>query len=194
MGRPRVVLALTAAVLLAACGRGAPTGPAAASFNAGDVRFLQDMIGHHQQAIEMARLVDGRSRRPQLVRFAAGIAATRHAEISTMGRWSTRWNQPTGSTTATDDGGTLLPGMLGRGQLDWLKQLEGPRFDLGFVTMMGTHHGGAVEMAETELRAGASGEVKALARRILSMQAAELGQLREWKDAWSSDDGQPTNG
>jgi uncharacterized protein (DUF305 family) len=111
-----------------------------------------------------------------------------------MGRWSTQWNQPTPPATAMDDAESPLPGMLGRGQLDWLKLLKGPRFDLGFVTMMSTHHGGAVEMAETELRAGASAEVKALARRILTTQAAELGQLHEWKDAWSWHAGQPTSG
>jgi len=194
MGRPSVVLALTAAVLLAACGRGDPTDPAAASFNVSDVRFVQDMIGHHEQAIEMATLVAGRSRRPQLIKFAAGIAAMRQAEISTMRRWSARWNQPTPPATAMEHAGPPLPGMLGRGQLDWLKLIKGPRFDLGFVTMMDTHHGGAIEMAQTELRAGASAEVKALARRILTTQAAELDQLHEWKDAWSSDAGQPTSG
>jgi uncharacterized protein (DUF305 family) len=195
VGRPSVVvLALTAVVLLAACGRGATADPAATSFNANDVRFLQGMVGHHQQAIETATLVDGRSRRPQLITFAAGIAATRQAEISIMGRLTTRWNQPTPPATAMDDGGSPLPGMLGRGQLDWLKLLKGPRFDLGFVTMMDTHHGGAVEIAETELRAGASAEVKALATRILTTQKAELGQLHEWKDAWSSDRRQPASG
>jgi uncharacterized protein (DUF305 family) len=196
VGRPSVVLALTAAVLLAACGRGASTNPAAASFNASDVRFLQDMIGHHQQAIEMAKLVDGRSHRPQLTKFAAGIAATRQAEISTMRGWSTRWNQPTPPPPATAMGaaGSPPPGMLGRGQLDWLKLLKGPRFDLGFVTMMDTHHGGAVEMAEAELRTGASAEVRTLARRIRETQKAELGQLHEWKDAWSSDAGQASSG
>jgi uncharacterized protein (DUF305 family) len=187
MGRPRVVVALAAAVLLAACGHSVPTDPAAASRNANDVRFLQDMIGHHQQAIDMATMVDGRSRRRQLIDFAAGITATRQAEISTMERWTTQWNQPTPPTTAAEDADSPPPGTLGRGQLDWLKLLKGPRFDLGFVTMMDTHHGGAVEMAETELRAGAAAEVKELARRILTTQRAELGQLHEWKDAWSSD-------
>lgn len=192
MGRLKVVLALTA-VLVAGCGRGAPAEPAAASFNASDVRFLQDMLGHHEQGIEMAALAEGRSRRPQLVSFAAGIAAARQAEVSTMRRWLRQWNLPTPSATAMEDSGSQLPGMLGRGQLDWLKLLKGPRFDLGFVTMMDTHHGGAVEMAESELGGGASAEVKALARRIMTTQVAELGLLHDWKDAWSSDASQPTS-
>jgi uncharacterized protein (DUF305 family) len=192
MGRRTVGLALTAALLLAGCGRSIPE-PAAASFNASDVRFLQDMIGHHQQAIEMATLAEGRSRRLQLVKFAAGIAAARQAEVSAMRRWLTQWNLPTPPATAKGDSGSHVPGLLGRGQLDWLKLLKGPRFDLGFVTMMDTHHGGAVEMAETELGSGASAEVKALARRIRTTQVAELGQLHDWKDAWASDVRQPTS-
>jgi uncharacterized protein (DUF305 family) len=192
--RSSLALTLSAAVLLAGCGRGPATDPAAASFNASDVRFLQDMIAHHQQAIEMAMLVPGRARRPQLIRFAADIANTRQAEITTMGRWWARWNQPTPPTTAMDDARSHLPGMLGRGQLDWLKLLKGHRFELGFVTMMDTHHGGAVELAETELQAGASAEAKWLARRIVTTQKAEIGQLHHWKDAWSSDASHPSSG
>lgn len=192
MRRSSVLFALTAAMVLAACGRNAPTDPAAASLNASDVRFLADMIGHHQQAIEMATMVDGRSRRPQLIKFAGTIAATRQAEISAMTRLSTPQSQPTPSATTTDDDSTL-PGMQGRGQLEWLKLLKGPRFDLGFVTMMNTHHGGAVELAETELRAGGSAEVKSLAMRIRARQVTEIRQLHQWKDAWSSDAGQPTS-
>jgi uncharacterized protein (DUF305 family) len=193
MARTRVVLALTTMLVLAACGRAAATDPAAANLNANDVRFLHDMISDHKQAIEMATMVNGRSRRPQLIRFATGLAATRQAEISVMERWLTRHNQPAVQATATDDG-SPLPGLQGPGQLAWLKLLRGPRFDLGFVTMMDTHHGGVVEIANTELQAGASAEVKALARRIVTAQAAEMRQLHRWKDAWSSDAGQPTSG
>jgi uncharacterized protein (DUF305 family) len=192
--RPGLLLGLSAAILLAACGRGDTSDPAAASFNSSDVRFVRYMIGHDQQALEMAALVPGRTRRPELIRFAADIVTSRQAELTTMRRWWTRWNQPTPPDTAMHDVQSRLPGMLDRGQLDWLKLLKGPRFELGFVTMMDTHHGGAVEMAEAELRAGASAEVKALARQIVTTQQAEIGQLHSWKDAWSSDASQASSG
>jgi uncharacterized protein (DUF305 family) len=51
--------------------------------------------------------------------------------------------------------------------------------------MMRTHHGGAVELTEAELRAGSSVAVKALARQMIASQQAEIRQLRAWKDAWS---------
>jgi uncharacterized protein (DUF305 family) len=185
-----VLLALTAAVLLVGCSPGAASEPAVhqvATFNDADVRFLQEMIPHHQQAIELATLVDGRSRRPELAKLATDIAATQATEIQTMGRWLTRWNRPVAAVGTTDHAGSQVLGLLGRGQLEWLQALKGAAFDLGFVTMLRTQHIGAVEMAQAELRAGASGEAKALATRIIAAREAELRQLHEWKDAWSSD-------
>jgi uncharacterized protein (DUF305 family) len=194
VGPLKVVLALTAALLLVGCGRGTPAESPAPSFNASDVRFLQDMIGHHQQAIQMATLADGRSRRPRLIRFAAGIAATRQADIATMRRWLTQWNLPTAPATGSEDAESPLPGMLAAGQLEWLELRTGLQFDLGFLTMMDTHYGGAITVAERELQAGASAETKALARRIITTQTAEMRQLHRWKDAWSADTGQPSSG
>jgi len=183
----RILIAL-AAVLLAACARSAatqPTASTAATFNDADVRFLQEMIPHHQQAIEMAELVDGRTQRPELVKLAATIITSQDAEIRTMQGFLTRWNRPAPAVEGAGHDESQAPGMLGEGQLDWLQTLEGTQFDLGFVTMMRTHHGGAVEMAETELRAGASAAVKALARRMIAAQQAEIRQMHGWKDAWS---------
>jgi uncharacterized protein (DUF305 family) len=75
--------------------------------------------------------------------------------------------------------------MLADGQLEWLQTLSGTQFGLGFLTMMGTHHGGAVELAETELRAGAATEVKAFARQMIAAQQREIRQMQQWKDTWT---------
>jgi uncharacterized protein (DUF305 family) len=48
--------------------------------------------------------------------------------------------------------------------------------------MMGTHHRGAVELAEAELRAGASTDVKAFAWQLLAARQREIRQLQQWKD------------
>ena len=184
----RLVLTLVAAIVLAACGRDAATPPTAAqapAFNDTDVRFLQDMIPHHQQGIEMAKLVDARSRRAELVTLAARIITSQGAEIRTMQGWLARWNRPAPTIEGTDQDQRQVPGMLAPGQLDWLATLTGAQFDLGFVTMMRTHYGGAVEVAETELRSGSSAEVRALATRMIAAQQAEIRRLHRWKDAWS---------
>ncbi len=184
----RTLITLVVAILLAGCGRGAATQLAAQeapAFNDADVMFLQDMIPHHQQAIDMAKLVDGRSRRPELVKLAARIITSQDAEIRIMQAWLTRWNRPAPAGAANEHDRPQVPGLLAPGQLDWLETLTGSQFDLGFVTMMRTHHGGAVEMAETELRSGSSAEVRALAERLIAAQQAEIRQLHGWKDAWS---------
>lgn len=184
----RILLAGVAAALLAACGRGAASPLPAdqtPGFNDADVGFLQAMIPHHQQAIDMAKLVSGRTRRPEVVKLAARITASQAAEIRSMQAWLTRWNRPAAADAGSPHDQSQPPGMLAEGQLEWLQTLTGTQFDLGFLTMMRTHHSGAVEMAETELRSGASAEVKALARKIIAAQQSEIRQLQRWKDTWT---------
>jgi len=182
-----ILLAVVAAALLAACGRGGASPLPAdqpPAFNDADVGFLQSMIPHHQQAISMAKLATGRTRRPELGKLAATIT-TRHAtEIGSMQAWLTRWQQPAAGASSDDDP-SLLPGMLAKGQLAWLQTLTGIQFDLGFLTMMGTHHSGAVELAEAELRSGASAEVKAFAGQMIAAQQREIRQMQQWKDTWT---------
>jgi uncharacterized protein (DUF305 family) len=183
-----MLLVVVAAALVAACGRGGASPLPAdqpPTFNDTDVGFLQAMIPHHQQAIDMAKLVEGRTQRPELVKLATSITASQGAEIRTMQGFLTRWNRPAPAAGEAGHDEPQAPGMLGQGQLDWLKTLEGVRFDLGFVTMMRTHHGGAVEMAEAELRSGSSASIKTLAKRMIAAQQAEIRQLQGWKDAWS---------
>jgi uncharacterized protein (DUF305 family) len=182
-----ILLAVVAAALLAACGRGAASPLPAAQppdFNDADIAFLQVMIPHHQQAIDMAKLVTGRTRRPELVKLAATITASRVAEIRRMQAWLTRW-RPAAADASSQHDQTALPGMLAEGQLDWLQTLTGAQFDLGFVTMLHTHHSRAVELADTELRSGASAEVKAFARKIIAAQQREIRQLQRWQDTWT---------
>jgi uncharacterized protein (DUF305 family) len=182
-----ILLAVVAAALLAACGRGAASPlPAdqAPAFNDADVSFLHAMIPHHQQAIEMAKLVTGRTQRPEVVKLAATITASQAAEVASMQAWLTRWKRPATAAAGTYHG-PLMPGMLAEGQLEWLQTLTGTQFDLGFLTMMRTHHSGAVELAQTELRSGTSAEVKTLARKIIATQQTEIRQMQRWKDTWT---------
>jgi uncharacterized protein (DUF305 family) len=170
-----ILLAVVVAAMLAGCGRGGASPLPAdqpPAFNDADIGFLQAMLPHHQQAISMAKLATGRTRRPELVKLAATITARHATETDRMRAWLTRWQRP-----ATDAGSdhdlSLLPGMLAEGQLAWLQTLHGTQFDRGFLTMMGT---------EAELRAGASTDVKAFAWQLLAARQREIRQLQQWKD------------
>lgn len=182
------LLALVAAVLLAACSDPAPTSTttgAQAEFNDADVRFLQAMIPHHQQAIDATKLVRSRTDHSQLVKLADAISARQAAEIQTMEGWLQRWQQPMPATEAMAAEAEPAPGMMSQGQLDWLATLDGREFDLDFTTSMKTHHLGAIKMASSILREGRSPEVRMLATQIPTAQQDEIDQLTRWHDAWS---------
>ena len=133
----------------------------------------------------MAKLATGRTRQPELAKLAATITASHNAETHSMQAWLTRWQRSAAAAAGSDHDPSLLPGMLAKGQLAWLQTLNGIQFDLGFLTMMGTHHSGAVELAEAELRSGASAEVKAFAGQMIAAQQREIRQMQQWKDTWT---------
>ena len=93
----RILLVLAAAFLLAACNQGGGnqeqgTAPAEAAPSDADVTFTQNMIPHHQQAIEMANteLKDGSL--PEVTRLARQIIDTQQDEIDQLQQWKAEWS------------------------------------------------------------------------------------------------------
>jgi uncharacterized protein (DUF305 family) len=178
----RILLALTAAILLAACNQGGQdedAGPATAAPNDADVTFTQNMIPHHQQAIEMAKLVDARTKRPQLRTLADRIVASQGQEITLMQGWLRSWGKPA-TPAGMDHGAMQMPGMMSEADMQQLRLSKDEDFDLAFMDMMTAHHEGAIEMANTELRDGSLPEVKRLAQQIIDAQQAEIDQFKKW--------------
>jgi uncharacterized protein (DUF305 family) len=185
---PRIVLALLAAVLLTACNQGAPqqgSGPATAAPNDADVTFTQNMIPHHQQAIEMATLVDAHTTRPQLRTLADAIAASQGQEITLMQGWLRAWGKPA-TPAGMDHDAMHMPGMMSEAEMRQLEASRHEGFDLRFLDMMTAHHQGAIDMATTELRDGSLPEVKRLAQQIIDAQQAEIDQFAKWQQQWKS--------
>src|SRR6266511_3190507 len=107
----RSLLALVAAVLLTACNQGGDeqgSAPAAAAPNDADVTFTQNMIPHHQQAIEMAKLVDPHTKRAELRTLADRIVASQGQEITLMQGWLQTWGKPT-TPEGMDHGAMQMP-------------------------------------------------------------------------------------
>ncbi|MFJ8506948.1 DUF305 domain-containing protein [Streptomyces avermitilis] len=209
---PRRALAAagTAAVLaltLAACGSGDSkdssmpgmhhgSGSAAASssspssspsssgrFNDADVTFAQQMIPHHQQAVEMAELADGRAFDPDVKDLAAAVEKAQGPEISTMRGWLKSWGRP-GSSTASGmpgmqhgSGGTDMAGMMSDEHMKALKAAQGTAFDKMFAQMMIDHHEGAITMAEDERKNGRNADAKKLAGTVITNQTAEIAKM-----------------
>jgi uncharacterized protein (DUF305 family) len=183
----RVALALAAMALLAACGQTADKdtkATASAQPNQADVTFTQSMIPHHQQAIEMAKLAQDHTTRPELRNLASDITASQGGEIARMQGWLRSWGKPE-AMTGMDHEQMAMPGMMDQTEMDRLRGLKSTRFDLAFVEMMRRHHQGAIDMANTELKDGSLPEVKQLAQQVISAQQQEVRQLTAWEQAWS---------
>jgi uncharacterized protein (DUF305 family) len=184
----RIVLGLLAAVLLTACNQGAPqqgSGSATAAPNDADVTFTQNMIPHHQQAIEMAKLVDAHTKRPQLRTLADAITVSQGQEVTLMQGWLQRWGKPA-TPAGSDHGAMHMPGMMSEAEMRQLMATKNQDFDLAFVDLMTTHHQGAIDMATTELRDGSLPQVKRLAQQVIDGQQGEIDQFRQWQQEWEA--------
>lgn len=197
LGRRTILsgVAVTAAVLLSGCGGGdqpssmpgmgsttttAATSSTAASFNDADVQFAQQMIPHHQQAVQMAAMAETRATDAEVKALAGKIKAAQDPEITTMTGWLTTWGKPAPATSmgGMDMGGAAMPGMMSGADMGKLGAMTGKAFDKQFLTMMIAHHQGAVTMAQQELTAGTNGQAEALAEQIITSQTAEISTMK----------------
>jgi uncharacterized protein (DUF305 family) len=145
-----------------------------------DVTFAQQMIPHHKQAVEMAKLVPSRSSNQQVLALASQIQQAQDPEIQTMTGWLQTWGAAapmTGSMPGMDHGS--MPGMMTSDDMTKLGQVKGAAFDRLWLQMMIQHHQGAVEMAKTELQQGASNEAKQLAQQIIDTQQKEIATMNQ---------------
>lgn len=153
----------------------------AGAFNDADVAFAQNMIAHHQQAVEMAGLAETRAASPEIKKLAAQIKAAQQPEIDTMTGWLTSWGKPV--TPAGGHGsGHSMPGMMSEQEMTKLKAASGPDFDRQFARLMIAHHNGAIEMAREVTQKGGNPAVKKLAADIERTQSAEVQTLQKLLD------------
>ena len=125
---------------------------AAIQYAAGDVMFLQGMISHHAQAMEMSELVESRSTREAMVLLAQRISLSQDDEIAMMQGWlSERDLAVPGVDAHHGVDFELMPGMLSDEQMAELEQAQGAEFDSLFLDYMIEHHLGAIEMVENLL-------------------------------------------
>ena len=120
------------------------------SYSPADVSFMQMMIPHHQQALEMADLVEGRTNRPELVEIAGRIKASQSDEIGFMEGWLNDRGE-SGMANAhhmLSAHHKMEMGMATDQQMAALGDSESVGFDRKFLQLMIRHHEGAVGMVE----------------------------------------------
>lgn len=124
------------------------------SYSPDDVKFMQDMIPHHNQAVQMAALVGERTNRKEIVDLAGRIDASQNDEIEFMQQWLRERSEDVPDPTEHDAMRTShkMAGMASPEQMAELARSEGTDFDRLFLELMITHHEGAVTMVEELLK------------------------------------------
>lgn len=190
-----VTAALTALTGIAACGTsgdhehattsGSSQGTTAS--NQADVTFATGMIPHHQQALEMVDLTNGRTLDPAVRTLADRIKAAQAPEIETMTGWLEDWGKPVPSATGHDShdmggaqmGSDQMPGMMSAADMTALEKAPDSDFQAMWLRMMVRHHEGAITMAKAEIADGRYGPAKDLAQQIIDGQQAEIDQMKQ---------------
>lgn len=172
------------AVVLTACGNSNNPSSKGATFNNQDVASAQQMIPHHRQAVEMAKLADTRAASDGVKTLATAIDSAQGPEITKMQGWLKKWNKPAADSgmSGMDHGSTSdgsMAGMMSDSDMKSLGGASGAEFDTMFLTMMIQHHQGAITMAESEIAKGKDPESIALATTIRNAQTSEIATMKK---------------
>ncbi len=163
----------------------------ASAVTAADVRFMQDMLQHHRQAVEMTALVEARTRNAQLRTLAERIAVSQADEMALMRRWLAAHGVTNDSSMGhamdlhaghgAPADAAAMPGMLSGAELRAMRAASGPRFDRLFLTGMIRHHGGALTMVDSLLATAGAAQESSINRFVSDVDAdqrAEITRMR----------------
>jgi len=150
-------------------------------YSAADVRFLQEMISHHAQALEMTALLRKQSESEDMAKLGLRIELSQADEIDMMQTWlRARGEDATDVHAHHAHGATLMPGMLTPEEMSLLSEAKGTAFDSLFLELMIKHHEGALIMVEDLLSqpgAGQDSDIFAFLSDITADQSMEIDRM-----------------
>jgi uncharacterized protein (DUF305 family) len=181
-------------------------------FTPADVAFVTGMIGHHAQALLMARWAAPNDASPSVRTLAARITNAQQDEIALMQAWLRDRGQPvpmvllTDSTVTTAVAGAphvghaghrghadhaMMPGMLTTAQLATLRAARGRAFDRHFLSLMIAHHSGAVTMVDDLFRTDGAGQDEAVFKLASDIQVDQRTEIARMELMLKALDGTP---
>lgn len=171
-----------------------------------DQQFIEMMILHHQEAVDMADLALTRANRTEVKNLAQAIKQDQAREIAQMRTWYKQWFGK--EVPATMPMGGMMQGngmmsqsmmqgnrmmnnqgmMQGNGMQRMHSNLNALKtakdFDREFIRQMIPHHQMAVRMAQMLEKKTTRPEMKTLAQAIIKSQTAEINQMKQWQKSW----------
>lgn len=141
-----------------------------------DVMFLEMMIPHHEQAIDLAHLAEENTTNSEILALAELIDEEQHGEVDQMTTWLGNPMMDDHSHAGHD-----MMGMLTDEQMETLANTTGAEFDKLFLEGMILHHEGAIDMAQMIL-ASKNDEVRKLGESIVKSQTEQIEQMQNMLD------------
>jgi uncharacterized protein (DUF305 family) len=167
-----------------------------------DVEFMQGMIMHHAQAIEMTALIDSHTENKDLHSLGARISRSQSDEIKFMQRWLAVRDEPVSmplqkmsgmdhrqmdqhmdhDMNMSHESMHLMPGMLTPEQMEALRKARGADFDHLFLTGMIQHHNGALTMVKDLFDTAGSGQDAELFNFATDVDTGQRAEIRIMQD------------
>ena len=163
----RLSLVFIAALLLSGC---ATSSPSNSKYSAEDIAFAEQMIPHHEQAIEMSEIALLNTTNPDVLLLAQQIKDAQSPEIELMKSWD--------GVKSSTHAGHQMDGMLSDAEIAALRTAQGAEFDRLFLQGMIKHHEGAITMAQAVVNS-VNKEVADLAASIINAQELEISKMKE---------------
>ena len=150
-------------------------------YTGADIKFMQGMIGHHAQAVEMVALVPQRTASDAVRKLAQRIDVSQQDEMKMMREWLLARSQQIPDPRAHHMmGTTLMPGMLSAEEMSRLAAAKGAEFDRLFLEGMIKHHSGAITMVHDLFAtegAGQTPEIFSYASDVDADQRMEIDRM-----------------
>jgi uncharacterized protein (DUF305 family) len=149
-----------------------------------DVQFMQGMIMHHAQAVEMTALIASHTENRDLRSLGARISSSQSDEIKFMKRWLAARGEPVSPAMPEMTGmdmsshPMIMPGMLTTKQMEALKKAKGEDFDHLFLTGMIQHHNGALIMVKDLFDTAGSGQDAELFNFATDVDSGQRAEIR----------------
>jgi uncharacterized protein (DUF305 family) len=167
-----------------------------------DLIFLDAMIPHVQNAIDMAIVANERSTRSEIEDFTAQELPLQQAQVDAMRLWREEWYPDTPALTQSQLVQAMnmkLADSPGVGGVAGLEEMDATRrdadlaelcssgsqdVDLTYIDSVIAHNGSSIILARAAADRSTHREIRELSDVMISMQQYEIDQLLAWRDAW----------
>ena len=167
------------------------TRPTLQTASAVDIQFMQHMIMHHAQAVEMTALIDSHTKNRELRTLGDRISRSQSDEIKFMKRWLAARGAPVesdmsgmpgmnmpGMDMSSQSHQMLMPGMLTPQQMEALRNAKDAEFDRLFLTGMIQHHSGALTMVKDLFDTAGAGQDAELFNFTTEVDSGQRAEIR----------------